>query len=199
MDTAADIAASANHVLKIMGYPEQPHADVKHGIGLGVHELMRYVMGDVERGDEKLEQAVRLFREHYEVHLADATRPYPGVVETLRGPLAGFRKAILTNKPQHLTEKILAALKLSNLFDPVVGTGGDLPAKPEPQGLQSIMKFHNAKPEQTILIGDSEVDRLTAKNAGVDFGWVDYGYDSITEMDQIPVYSSAKEWRKLKL
>ena len=202
VDSAPDIAASANWVMRRTGYPERPLAEVKHAIGRGVHELLIELSGVPGAGKpplagDALERACEIYRDHYAENLVVYSRVFEGVSRVLRGPLASMPKAIVTNKPHALTGRLMTELKFEGLFDPVIGTGWKYPAKPAKDGVEAAMARHGAAADRTILIGDSEIDRLTAVNAGIAFGWVTYGYDTVTRDGSFRVFDNPEEWEEL--
>lgn len=200
VDTAPDIMASANHVLRSTGYPERDLSGVKHAIGRGVHELLNQLSSGSDRPPlegEALERACALYREHYVDNLVVDSREYPGVTDTLLGPLGGLRKAIVTNKPHALTGRLLKEVGFEGIFDPVIGTGWKHAAKPSGEGILAAMAHHGVPPDRTILIGDSEIDRQAAANAGVRFGWVSYGYDTVARDEVFCVFDDPRQWEEL--
>ncbi len=198
VDTAPDIAHYANRVLERYGFPVKPLDEVKRAIGRGVHDLLRDLGFREEQAD--LEEAVRSFKELYLVTPVIMTRPYPNVQAMLEGPLRKVAKAIATNKPQGVTDRILERLDLRRHFTAVIGEGAGLPRKPDPASVRRIMEGLGAAPAQTILIGDSVIDHQTARNAGTDFLWMDYGYDRYLERDpSVRRSSQASAWADLPL
>ena len=200
VDTAPDIHQSVNVVLKDLGAQPRSLEEVKGVIGFGIRYLMRELLksdGSVKVDDALVEKAASSFREHYEAHLVEETQVYPKVLEVLSGPLKPFHKAVVTNKPHHLTEKILKTLSLDSFFDPVIGTGLSFPPKPEADAVEAAMAMHGVKPDETLLIGDSAVDYETARKAGIHFAWVTYGYDTINPSKEMIVFQSPWEWRVL--
>lgn len=177
VDTAPDIADCANEALAEKGFRPRGLAEVKTAIGSGVRELMKQLAGIASAEDPVLAGLVDRFRELYACHLTRKSRPYSGVTAALEGPLAGTAKAIVTNKPHDLTERILGEMNLSRHFHPVIGTGKEYAPKPWPDAVLAVMKHHSAAKADTILVGDSGVDAETAHAAGISFGWVNYGYD----------------------
>ena len=197
VDTAPDITECVNAVLKEEGLPSRGIQEVKKAIGLGVHELIRGLSPrPLDPGH--LERLVLRFRELYWADSSRLSRPFPGVIEALAGPLAAVRKAVLTNKPHDYAVKILAELGMASHFEIVVGGGHrSLPYKPQTGGLEYILSQADAKPADTALIGDSSIDRRTAQDAGVDFFWVGYGYEEPPQEETLPVFSKAAEWSAL--
>jgi phosphoglycolate phosphatase len=105
----------------------------------------------------------------------DSTCPYPGVPEALQ-QLAAFPMAILTNKPVRISVRILDELGLAKYFRAVYGGNSFATKKPDPLGAQKILREFGAAPAEAILIGDSEVDVQTARNAGTLAAAVNYGF-----------------------
>ena len=177
VDTALDIAFHVNAVLAEFGRPERTLKEIQRAIGRGMRELLKDV-GFAE-GDIQLEAAAAQLRKRYAESPILQTRAYAGVPEILSGSLKDFPKAIVTNKPQFLAEKILRALNLERYFGLVIGDGAGFPRKPDPASVCHALNHFSARPERTLLFGDSCVDHQTALNSGVGFVWADYGYDDV--------------------
>ncbi len=198
VDTVADIAYHANGVLDEFCFPSRPIQDVQEGIGHGVHELFKHLSRELGEDAALLERAVASFKKRYHEAPVIRTKAFPSVPEMLEGPLKNQQKAVLTNKPQGLTEIILAKLDLLRHFEIVLGLDAGFAPKPDPSSLDFVMKKCGRSHEETVMIGDSRVDRETARNAGVDFVWVDYGYDSSLASDiSVRKSSNATEWASL--
>jgi phosphoglycolate phosphatase len=196
VDTALDIAAYANEVLVEYGFPSKDLPAVKKAIGRGVRELFREL--GFHADEARLEEAVAAFKRRYFEKPVVLTRAYPGVREALGGPLARVKKAICTNKPQAVTERILLDLGLAAHFESVIGDGGGFPRKPDPASLLHQIRLLGASPQTTLFVGDSVIDHQTAANAGTGFLWVDWGYDStLSRHEDLPKASHALEWSHL--
>jgi phosphoglycolate phosphatase len=179
VDTAPDLAATLNHVLGRVGRPPVALGEVRAMVGDGVVKL-------IERGlaasgppvdEETFERLRGEYMAHYGAHIADASRPFPRLRETLAG-LKGAGKAlgVCTNKPLALSEKLLEALDLRRDFGAVVG-GDSLPErKPDPAPLRLALKRLGVEPARAAMIGDSNTDLLTARAAGVPCVLVTFGY-----------------------
>jgi phosphoglycolate phosphatase len=196
VDTAPDIAHYANGVLADHGFAPRGIEDVKRAIGKGVHELLKGLAPALGDDSEKLEQAVATFRSRYAENPVLSTKPYPHVVRMLEVALRGAKKAIATNKPQEITERILKILSLDRHFDLVIGMGSPFPPKPDPASLRHIVDRMGAKKGETVLVGDSAVDAEAARRADVDFVWMEYGYDRSPGADPAVKnrFSSASKW-----
>ncbi len=169
VDSVDDLAASVNHALGHLGLPARACDEIRGFIGEGARMLLVRSLGP--RSD-LLEPALAAWRAHYEAHLLDQTRPYPGVPEALAGARRAL--AVLTNKPAPMARRILEGLGLAPLFADVVG-GGDAPPKPDPAGARAILARAGVRPEDAVLIGDSLLDAATARNAGMTFVAVTWG------------------------
>jgi phosphoglycolate phosphatase len=172
VDSVDDLAASVNHALAALGLPLRATEEVRAFVGEGARLLLSRAVGP---HPELVDRALALWREHYDVHLLDRTRPYPGVVEALDG--TGRTLAVLTNKPGPMARAILDGLDLSRCFAAVVG-GDEAPRKPDPAGVLRLLRDLSGRPEEAVFVGDSRVDAETARNAGVPFVGVTWGLGS---------------------
>ncbi len=174
IDSKRDLILSVNAMLQEMGR-EQLHEDTISGyIGHGAPQLVGQALGN-NATEEQLERALKFFLAYYEDHKMDSTCAYPGVPETLQR-LAGFSMAILTNKPARVSVRILEELGLAIYFRAVYGGNSFETKKPDPLGAQMILREFGAASSEAILIGDSEVDVQTARNAGTLAAAVNYGF-----------------------
>ncbi|HEY6489684.1 MAG: HAD-IA family hydrolase [Terracidiphilus sp.] len=176
-DTAQDLCNSVNAALEHLGRPRLPDEKIAGFVGNGAPMMMRRALA-AENGtspdqvqDIEFTPAYAFFVQHYREHNLDFTLAYPGTVEALsalrsefHGPQRTF--AVLTNKPVRPARAICAGLGIAPYFLHIYG-GDSFPAKkPDPMGLFSLMDETGAKPEETVMIGDSHVDVQTARNAG---------------------------------
>jgi phosphoglycolate phosphatase len=178
VDSRRDIAESANELLAALDAPPLDHDEVVRMVGEGARLLVSRVLaaGGV-RAD--IETAFARFSAIYDRRLADHTRPYPGVVEGLERLAERFTLAVLTNKPQHHTDRLLDALDLRRYF--VQALGGDTThgRKPDPTGLSALIGAAGAVPAAALLVGDSWVDAETARRGGTRFCFAEYGFGSV--------------------
>lgn len=179
VDTALDLHQSLNFVLGRLGRPSIRLDQVRAMVGDGVKVL-------IERGLEasgggvaadRFEQAMSDYFAHYDQHIADLSRPFPAVPETLAAlRQQGHRLAICTNKPIGFTDKLLRELDLAPLFDAVMG-GDSLPVKkPDARHLLGTLDAMGADAADAVMIGDSRNDVAVARNAGVPVIAVSFGY-----------------------
>jgi phosphoglycolate phosphatase len=174
IDSKLDLIRSVNAMREAMGR-EQLHEDTISGyIGHGAPQLVGRALGNAATEEER-ERALKFFLAYYEDHKMDSTCAYPGVPEALER-LNGFSMAVLTNKPVRISVRILEGLGLAKYFRAVYGGNSFETKKPDPLGAQTILREFGAAPAEAILIGDSEVDVQTARNAGTLAAAVNYGF-----------------------
>jgi phosphoglycolate phosphatase len=174
IDSKQDLIRSVNAMLVKMGR-ESLHEDTISGyIGHGAPKLVARALGNGATAAER-EQALKFFLAHYEEHKLDSTRPYPGVAEALE-QLREFPMAVLTNKPVRVSRRIVEGLGLAKYFRAVYGGNSFETKKPDPLGARRILEELGATAGETMIVGDSEVDVQTARNAGTLAAAVNYGF-----------------------
>jgi len=174
IDSKLDLIRSVNAMLLEMGR-EPLHEDTISGyIGHGAPQLVSQALGN-DGTEADRERALKFFLAYYEEHKLDSTCAYPGVPEALE-QLVALPMAILTNKPVRVSKRILDGLGLAKYFRAIYGGNSFESKKPDPLGAQTILREFGAAPAEAMLIGDSEVDVQTARNAGTFAGAVNYGF-----------------------
>lgn len=167
IDTAADLAASMNHVLERAGRTPVPLDRVRHLVGHGARAMLE--RGFRENGGAApvdLGPHVALFLEHYLAHIADQSRPFPGALEALDALGAdGAAIAICTNKREAWARALLEALGLSARFAAVVGADTTAAAKPNPRPVFAALA--GTRRAKGVFVGDSDTDIRAAKAAGM--------------------------------
>lgn len=181
IDTAPDIAESANRMLRDLGLPERDPEAVAGWIGNGVARLVkRALTGRMQdEPDPALyERAHALFLRHYQENLTRRSRPFPGVAEGLEWLKAtGFDLVCITNKSERFTLPLLKELGLDGYFELVL-SGDSLPRqKPDPLPLQHACRRFGIGPDRGVLVGDSANDIQAAHAAGMPVICVAYGYN----------------------
>jgi phosphoglycolate phosphatase len=173
IDSKLDLIRSVNAMLLEMGR-EQLHEDTISGyIGHGAPQLVGRALGNATETER--ERALKFFLAYYEEHKLHSTCAYPGVLEALE-QLTALPMAILTNKPVRVSKRILEALGLAKYFRAVYGGNSFETKKPDPLGAETILREFGVASAEAILIGDSEVDVKTARNAGTLAAAVNYGF-----------------------
>jgi phosphoglycolate phosphatase len=174
IDSKQDLILSVNAMLREMRRGELADETISAYIGHGAPQLVARALGK-STSEEEMQRALKFFLGYYEEHKMDTTRAYPGVAETLE-QLAAMPMAILTNKPVRISGRILDELGLSKYFRAVYGGNSFETKKPDPLGAKTILREFRAAPKEALLIGDSEVDIQTARNAGTLAAAVNYGF-----------------------
>lgn len=159
-----------------MGRAGLPHEQIFGYVGQGAGRLIERALGPGATVDE-CERGLAHFLSYYRTHMLDNTVTYPGVREGLAA-LDGMPMAVLTNKPVRFSQMILQGLGLAPYFRYVYGGNSFESKKPDPAGMQVLLRDFGAAPEQAMLVGDSEIDVLTARNAGTWSCCVSYGLGS---------------------
>jgi phosphoglycolate phosphatase len=173
IDSKEDLAAAVNVALESSGFPPLPHPTIYAYVGDGASMLIRRALPPGKA--DLLPEVLDRFLSYYRRHLLDTTRPYPGVVDSLRKWAGMYRMAVLTNKPLAMTEAILAGLSLSGYFSEVHGGDSFENKKPHPQGLAHILRQAGTTPRETVMVGDSRNDVLAGRAAGTVTCGVTYG------------------------
>ena len=175
-DTAPDLTAALNHALGMLGRPPVPAEDVRHMVGHGARALLRNGLAATGEVSEALvDQGFPIFLAHYEAHIADHSRPFPGVEQALAALEAdGVRIAICTNKLEGLTHIFVRAMGWEGRFAAIVG-GDTLPVrKPNPAPLVEAIARAGGGP--AAFVGDSITDTDTAKAAGIPCIALSFGF-----------------------
>jgi phosphoglycolate phosphatase len=178
VDSEMDLTLSVNAVRSQMGLDALPRNTISSFVGQGVTTLMERSLGNTA-SSEDVQKAVTLFLAYYRLHMLDNTVPYGGVRESLE-ELKGRKMAVLTNKPVRFSRDLLAGLGLAGYFAFIYGGDSFLQKKPDPVGMLKLMKDTGFSKRQTMIIGDSDTDVLTGRNAGVLVCGVTYGIGSHT-------------------
>ena len=166
IDSGIDLVIAVNKTRLDYGLQELPAETVSSYVGDGAPTLIRRSMGD-GYGEQELKEALERFIHHYHDHALDNTVLFPGVRGVLRGlQRTGAQMAVLTNKPVRISKAILEGMSLRSLFFEVYGGNSFATKKPDPEGLRALMAEAGCGPEETLMVGDSKVDVLTARNAG---------------------------------
>jgi phosphoglycolate phosphatase len=174
IDSKLDLVNSVNFMLREMQRDVLSLATVASYIGHGAPRLVADALGP-DAAEAERKRGLEIFLAHYNEHNLDATRAHPGVVEGLEA-LQDRPMAVLTNKPKKMSVKILEALGLLKYFRAVYGGDSFEKKKPDPAGALAILKDLGASPQESAMVGDSDVDIKTARNAGMLAIAVNYGF-----------------------
>ena len=181
LNTIDDLGYACNHALAAVGYPTFPIEDYPAKVGNGINNLIRRALPEAERTETNILRVREFFVPYYDQHNCDYTHPYDGIVELLTTLKAqGHQLAVASNKYQAATEKIVNHF-FPRLFDVILGERQGIERKPNPQIvydiLDSLSGVAGLSAMRSILyLGDSLVDRDTARNANVPFIACSWGF-----------------------
>jgi phosphoglycolate phosphatase len=186
VDTAPDLTAALNAVLRREGRPEVPLDDVRHMVGRGARYLIERAMeatGSPATTDS-VTDLMKHFIAHYDANIAVTSRPFERA-ETVATRLTdrGHKLGICTNKPEALALKLMSELGLRALFPVILGADSRPYRKPDPRHLVDTITGLGGNPTNAVLIGDSETDVKTARAANVPVVVVSFGYTEIPPRD----------------
>lgn len=175
-DTKLDLANAVNAMRLHFGLPPLDNEVVYSYVGNGAPVLIRKVMGP-DYSEAEIQLSLEHFMSYYRAHMLDHTTLYPGVRESLdRLRAAGVCLAVLTNKPEKISQDILAGLGVRGHFFRICGGNSAVQKKPDPAGVRILLAETGIPEERALMVGDSAVDVLTARNAGIAVCGVTYGF-----------------------
>ena len=174
IDSKQDLVLSVNATLRAIGREELPTELVASYVGSGAPVLISRALG-VQADPDLLQRALKFFLAHYEEHKLDYTREYPGVREALE-ELNGTPMVVLTNKPADISVRILEGLGLAQFFKAIYGGNSFATKKPDALGANTVLGDLKVKASEAAMVGDSEVDVQTARNAGMFSAIVNFGF-----------------------
>jgi phosphoglycolate phosphatase len=173
IDSKLDLAHAVNAMLRDKGRTALAHETVYSYVGNGAGTLVRKALGEGTT-DGEADEALAFFLGYYREHMLDNTVPYAGVHDGL-ALLQKYPMAVLTNKPVVFSKAILEGLGLAGYFRFVYGGNSFATKKPDPMGVENLLRDFAAAPREAMMIGDSDVDVRTARNAGIWACGVSYG------------------------
>ncbi len=173
IDSKLDLAHSVNAALEHMKREPLTHETIYSYVGNGAPMLVKRALGEGAT-EEEAATGLAYFLSYYRTHMLDNTVPYPGVREGLQ-LLEKHPMAVLTNKPVHFSRAILDGLGLLGYFRSVYGGNSFEKKKPHPMGAETLLRELGAGPREAMIVGDSDVDVRTARNAGTWVCGVSYG------------------------
>jgi phosphoglycolate phosphatase len=186
VDSSQDLADAGNALLAIYGRDPLPRDQVVAMVGDGARELVRRILASAGV-DALLDEALANFLDCYDQRLLATTRPYDGVFATLEALAPQARLAVLTNKPDAATRRLLDGLELLQYFSDVIGGDSPYGRKPDPRGLFALLARADVATENALMIGDSMNDLLVAEAAAVPmcFARYGFGYVQVREEDRL--------------
>lgn len=185
LDTRDDLAYACNHALEALGYPGHPLPAYNTMVGRGIRNLFRAALPQDWVNGENLDRMTEVFVPYYNAHIADRTRPYPGIAGMLdRITKAGVAVALASNKYQEGAELLMARFFPKIRFARILGQREGHPIKPDPGIVfQCMGTVPDIRKEEVVYAGDSDVDMQTGANAGVRTAGVLWGFRTRAELE----------------
>lgn len=183
LNTIADLATATNQALEKLHFPTHPTQAYLRFVGNGINKLFERALPEVARTPENVLRVRGLFVPYYNEHGTDLTRPYDGIPAVLKQLQArGLKLAVASNKYQAATQELVKHFFPEISFAAVLGQREGLPTKPDPLFVQEILTQTGVTPEETLYVGDSDVDMQTAHNAKVEACAVLWGFRTEEEL-----------------
>jgi len=173
VDTSKDITNALNYAIKPYGLKDLTVEDTIKMVGEGITRLIEKVLSDEK--SQWRDEVIKRFLAYYSEHLIDYSSVYPHVRETLE-KLNGYKKAVISNKKENLSMKLLDKLGLLKHFNLVIGSDTTSERKPSPIPVIHVFTKLGIDPHESIIVGDSNYDIEAGKKAGIKTVAVTYGY-----------------------
>lgn len=190
MDTLEDLADAVNEILKRHGYPVKTITEVRRIVGNGLRQTLTLCLPE-GTGQQEVERLLPEFAAYYQAHCQIRTKPYDGIMDTLRGLCErGYKMAIVSNKRDEAV-KTLNEEYFQAYVKVAIGENEDMgiKKKPAPDTVFQALRELGSVRERAVYVGDSEVDRMTAENAGLPCVSVDWGFRDREELEKLaPAY-----------
>jgi phosphoglycolate phosphatase len=177
IDSSKDITEAINYAIKPYGLGSLTTEDTIKLVGEGISRLIERLLlnSPFEIDDGIRKEVIERFLEYYSHHLLDNTKEYPGVRETLER-LGGYKKAVISNKREALSRRILEGLGLDRFFEMIVGSDSTPEKKPSALPVIKVLRDLDIRPEEAVIVGDSNLDIEAGRSAGLKTISVTYGY-----------------------
>ena len=204
LDTLEDLAAAVNHALSVRGLPLHSLQEYRSMVGHGVRNLVQQALPSGS-DDNLIDAALADFKAFYTTHIDVHTRPYPGMQELLKDlHAAGVQMAVASNKFQAGTEKLVREFFPEIPFAAILGNREGYPLKPDPEIVAEVLRASGTAPDgsrtsrkDTVMVGDSRTDMLTAANGGINAIAVGWGYRCMEPSSEYRLVLSVTELRRL--
>ncbi|MGL5980144.1 MAG: HAD family hydrolase [Phocaeicola sp.] len=184
LNTIGDLAAAVNHALTHYGYPTHTEDACRFFVGNGITKLLERALPADKQTPQEVERLMAQFLPYYNAHSTDLTAPYAGTIELLKKLQAeGYKLAVASNKHQSGTSELVALYFAGIEFCSVLGQREGVETKPHPTIVYETIATAGVTPEETLYVGDSNVDMETAQNAGVDALGVAWGFRPRAELE----------------
>ncbi len=184
VNTAPDLMAAHNHVMRKYGHPEKKMEDIKSLAGKGAWVMMQRSFKEEIKNEKTKKEMTKEFVDFYSKNIDNHSLPIKGVINFLKwAKNKKISMAVCTNKQERLAIDLLKKLDLYKFFEYVAGSDTFAFNKPDPRHLTDVVEIIGGDLKKTMMIGDSEVDALSAHNAKLPFVLVKDGYTEKTEKE----------------
>ena len=181
VDSLDDIVASVNHTLTELNLKPLNRSQIKSYVGDGIKTLLARAVGTQKQvTDELVEKARKIYYTHHEDHCLDHVKTYPHALEIMRH-FALKKKAVVSNKSERFTRKILVGLGFGDYLDMIIGGDTLKDKKPNPLVIEHVVSTLNVPKNKTVIIGDGRQDIQCGKAAGVLTCGVTYGFKPVED------------------
>jgi phosphoglycolate phosphatase len=178
VDSSAEIATALARTFEDLGLAPLPRREVETLIGRGVRSLVERSLAQAGAPGADLDASVERFEAHYAQTVGTAAELFPGVLAGMRRLReAGLAMGVVTNKPRFFTQQLLERLGVAEMLAAVVAGDDGIPRKPHGDMLRAACERMGSRPEDTLMVGDSDNDVLAARAAGCPVWCVPYGYN----------------------
>ena len=184
VNTAPDLMAAHNHVMKKYGYAQKKLEDIKSLAGKGAWIMMQRSFKEEIKDEKVKKEMTKEFIDFYSKNIDRASVPIKGTIDFLVWAKSkNISMAVCTNKQERLASDLLKKLDMHKYFEYVAGSDTFAFNKPDPRHLTDVVEIIGGDLKKTIMIGDSEVDAMSAHNAKIPFVLVKDGYTEKTEKE----------------
>ena len=166
LNTIDDLATSVNYAMEKFGFPQRTVEDYRRAVGNGIRRAIELTVPE-GTSQEVIDEMVPVFKEHYDEHCLDKTRPYDGIIELMKElKKRGYKMAIVSNKIDSAVKELNQRF-FSEAIEVAIGEKPGVNRKPAPDMVWDALKELGSTQEESIYIGDSEVDFATANNSNL--------------------------------
>ena len=177
VDTAPDLMGAHNHVMKKFGLHQKELGDIKHLAGRGAWVMMQRSFKEQITNEKIKKEMVKEFLDHYSKNIDKESKPIKGVIDFLKwAKNKNILMGVCTNKQERLAVDLLKKIKLFDCFHYIAGSDTFDYNKPDPRHLTDVIEIIGGDIKKTIMVGDSEVDSMSASNAKIPFILIEDGY-----------------------
>lgn len=184
LNTLQDLQNATNYALREHNFPERTYEEVRNFVGNGVQKLIERALPEGS-SDETVQSVLASFKTYYKVHSTDTTAPYEGIPEAIKKLReAGIKTAVVSNKPDFGVQDLVKDF-FPNLFDAALGEKAGIAKKPAPDMVNSALDSLAVSKADSVYIGDSDVDFMTAKNSGLSFIGCSWGFKGKSFLEKL--------------